>query len=220
MASTTTTAHIIPHLEIPRGSGEAVELSPTPATRPGMHGGGDCALTRQLPSRDIIRLFLETEQDMNLAEQELDQWIEQRDQEVEEEIKLILQKISTETMSAIPLESVKSTYDEVEKDIEVVSERPEEPQKESKEDQPLVLVKLPTFPCIFVRPYKGVEVKERSQVLYTASIFVLDDQDEKESFVLEVSNELLILKDGVQAALPKYVDASFIVDISKRESIT
>ncbi|KAK9091524.1 hypothetical protein Sjap_024701 [Stephania japonica] len=187
---------------------------------------------------------------MNLTEQELDQWIEQRDQEAEEEIKSILQKISAETMSAIPLESVvvnevtsiedywnepeetlvislhepyieieRSTYEEVEKDIEVISERPEEPQKESKEDQPLVLVKPPTLPCIFVRPYKGVEVKERSQIFYTADNFVLDDQDEKKSFVLEVPNELLILKEGVQATLPKYVDAPFVVDISKGEGI-
>ncbi|KAK9138405.1 hypothetical protein Sjap_008999 [Stephania japonica] len=58
------------------------------------------------PSRDIIRFLLETEQDMDLTEQELDQWIEQRDQEAEEEIKSILQKISAETMSPIPLESV------------------------------------------------------------------------------------------------------------------
>ncbi|KAK9111434.1 hypothetical protein Scep_018953 [Stephania cephalantha] len=56
----------------------------------------------------------------------------------------------------------KSTYDEVEKEIEVILERPEEPQKENEEDQPLVLVKPPTFPCIFVKPYKEVEVKERS----------------------------------------------------------
>ncbi|KAK9157448.1 hypothetical protein Scep_004022 [Stephania cephalantha] len=40
--------------------------------------------------------------------------------------------------------------EEIEKEIEVISERPEEPQKESKEDQPLVLVKPPTLPCIFV----------------------------------------------------------------------
>ncbi|KAK9138850.1 hypothetical protein Sjap_009444 [Stephania japonica] len=201
---------------------------------------------RNQPSRDIIRFLLETEQDMNLTEQELDQWIEQRDQEAEEEIKSILQKISAETMSAIPLESVEvkevtpledywseeeetlvislhepyieiahNTCDEVEKDIEVVSERPEEPQKESKEDQSLVLVKPPTLPRIFVRPYKGVEVKESSQIFYTADTFVLDDQDEKESFALEVLNELLILKEGVQAALPIYVDAPFVVDISK-----
>ncbi|KAK9123444.1 hypothetical protein Sjap_013046 [Stephania japonica] len=32
---------------------------------------------RNQPSRDIIRFLLETEQDMNLTEQELDQWIEQ-----------------------------------------------------------------------------------------------------------------------------------------------
>ncbi|KAK9145436.1 hypothetical protein Sjap_005339 [Stephania japonica] len=61
---------------------------------------------RNQPSRDIIRYCLATVQNMNLTEQELDQWIEQRDQEAEEEIKSILQKISAETMSAIPLESV------------------------------------------------------------------------------------------------------------------
>ncbi|KAK9110395.1 hypothetical protein Sjap_018455 [Stephania japonica] len=58
------------------------------------------------PSKDIIRYCLATVQDMNLTEQELDQWTEERDREVEEEIKSILQKISTKTMSAIPLESV------------------------------------------------------------------------------------------------------------------
>ncbi|KAK9100392.1 hypothetical protein Scep_023822 [Stephania cephalantha] len=52
--------------------------------------------------------------------------------------------------------------DEAEIEIGVISERPEEPQIESKEDQPLVLVKPPTLPCIFVKPYMGVDVKERS----------------------------------------------------------
>ncbi|KAK9158728.1 hypothetical protein Scep_005302 [Stephania cephalantha] len=110
--------------------------------------------------------------------------------------------------------------DEVAIEIGVISERPEEPQIESKEDQPLVLVKPPTLPCIFVKPYTGVEVKERSQIFYTADIFVLDDHDMTDSFVLEVPNELPILKEGVHAALPKYVDAPFVVDISKREGIT
>ncbi|KAK9115693.1 hypothetical protein Sjap_014640 [Stephania japonica] len=90
------------------------------------------------------------------------------------------------------IEIAQSTYDEVEKDIEVISERPEEPQKESKEDQPLVLVKPPTFPHIY----------------------------EKEYFVLEVPDELPDLKEGVHAALPEYVDVSFVVDISKGEGIT
>ncbi|KAK9096279.1 hypothetical protein Sjap_021776 [Stephania japonica] len=157
---------------------------------------------------------------MNLAEQELDEWIEQRDQEAKEEIKSILQKISAETMSAIPLESVEHEADEAEKEIYVILERSEEPQKESKEDQPLVLVKPPTLPCIFVRPYKGVVVKERSQIFYTADTFVSDDHDLTDSYVLEVPNELLILKEGVQAALPKYVDAPFVVDIYKGEGIT
>ncbi|KAK9163449.1 hypothetical protein Syun_004351 [Stephania yunnanensis] len=80
--------------------------------------------------------------------------------------------------------------DEAEKEIEVISKRLEEPQKENKEDQPLVLVKPPTLPCIFVRPCKGVEVKERSRIFYTADTFVLDDHDSIDSFVLDVPNEL------------------------------
>ncbi|KAK9088353.1 hypothetical protein Scep_027435 [Stephania cephalantha] len=40
------------------------------------------------------------------------------------------------------------------------------------------------------------------------------------SFVLEVPNELRTLKDGMHAALPKAIDAPFVVDISKGEGIT
>ncbi|KAK9105073.1 hypothetical protein Scep_021917 [Stephania cephalantha] len=110
--------------------------------------------------------------------------------------------------------------DDVVLEIGVISKRSEEPQIESKEDQPLVLVKPPTLPCIFDKPYTGVEVKERSQIFYTANTFVLEDHNVTDSFVLEVSNELPILKEGVHAALPKYVDAPFVVDISKGEGIT
>ncbi|KAK9153535.1 hypothetical protein Sjap_001015 [Stephania japonica] len=203
------------------------------------------------PSRDIIRFLLETEQDMNLTEQELDEWIEQRDQKAEEEIKSILQKISAETMSAIPLKSVEvnevtpiedywsepeeiievslhepdisiaqNEADEAEKEIDVILERPEEPQKMSKEDQPLVLVKPPTLPCIFVRPYKGVVVKERSQIFYTADTFVSADHELINSYVLEVPDGLLHLKEGMYDELPKAIDAPFVVDISKGEGIT
>ncbi|KAK9138226.1 hypothetical protein Sjap_008820 [Stephania japonica] len=175
---------------------------------------------RNQPSRDIIRFLLETEQDVNLTEQELDQWIEQRDQEAEEEIKSILQKISAETMSAIPLESVENEADKAEKEIDIILERLKEPQKRSKEDQPLVLVKPPTLPCIFVRPYKGVVVKERSQIFYTADTFVSADDDAIDSYVLEVSNELLNLNEGMSDELLKAIDASFVVDISKGEGIT
>ncbi|KAK9130903.1 hypothetical protein Sjap_011390 [Stephania japonica] len=183
---------------------------------------------RNQPSRDIIR-----------------------DQEAEEEIKSILQKISAETMSAIPLESVEvnevtpiedywsepeeiievslhepdisiaqNEADEAEKEIDVILERPEELQKESKEDQPLVLVKPPTLPCIFVRPYKGVVVKERSQIFYTTDTFVSADHDLIDSYVLEVPDELLHLKEGMYDELPKAIDAPFVVDISKGEGIT
>ncbi|KAK9093192.1 hypothetical protein Syun_028103 [Stephania yunnanensis] len=104
--------------------------------------------------------------------------------------------------------------------IDVISDKPEKLQIESEEDQPLVLVQPPTLPCIFGTPYKGVEVKERSQIFYTADTFLLDDPDATDSFLLEVRNELLNLKEGVHASLPKYVDVYFIIDISKGEGIT
>ncbi|KAK9139902.1 hypothetical protein Scep_009583 [Stephania cephalantha] len=44
--------------------------------------------------------------------------------------------------------------EENEMKIEVILERPEKPQKKSKEDQPLVLVKPSTLPHIFAKPYK------------------------------------------------------------------
>ncbi|KAK9149071.1 hypothetical protein Scep_007828 [Stephania cephalantha] len=99
--------------------------------------------------------------------------------------------------------------------IDVISDKPEKPQIESEEDQPPVLVQPPTLPCTFATPYKGVEVRERSQIFYTADTFVLDDPDTTNSFMLEVPNELLNLKEGVHASLPKYVNASFVFDISK-----
>ncbi|KAK9117112.1 hypothetical protein Sjap_016059 [Stephania japonica] len=94
---------------------------------------------------------------------------------------------SEETVNAATLESnefdefsiVDDTYDEVEKDIESISEWLEEPQKESKEDQLMVL-----------------------------------------NHVLEVPDELLNLKEGIPTELPKVINASFIVDISKGEGIT
>ncbi|KAK9127721.1 hypothetical protein Syun_016518 [Stephania yunnanensis] len=70
------------------------------------------------------------------------------------------------------------------------------------------------------RPCKGVEVKERSRDFYTADTFVLDDHDSTYSFVLEVPNELRTLKEGMHDALPKAIDAPFVVDISKGEGIT
>ncbi|KAK9148477.1 hypothetical protein Scep_007234 [Stephania cephalantha] len=90
----------------------------------------------------------------------------------------------------------------------------------SEEDQPLVFVKPPTLTCTFSKPYKGVEVKERSQIFYTADTLVLDDPNATDSFVLEVQNELPNLKEGVHASLLEYVDAPFVVDISKGEGIT
>ncbi|KAK9134878.1 hypothetical protein Syun_014208 [Stephania yunnanensis] len=131
---------------------------------------------------------------------------------------------TTQGLEVLQIESdisiAQNDDDEAAIEIGVISERPAEPQIERKEDQPLVLVKPPTLPCIFVKPYTGVEVKERSQIFYTANTFMLDDHDITDSFMLEVLNELPILKEGLHAALPKYVDASFVVDISKGEGIT
>ncbi|KAK9121695.1 hypothetical protein Syun_019312 [Stephania yunnanensis] len=109
---------------------------------------------------------------------------------------------------------------EDEMNIDVDSNKPEKPQIESEEDQPLVLVQPPTLPCTFDTPYKGVEVRERLQISYTIDTFVSDGPDTIYSFLLEVSDELLNLKEGVHASLPKYVDAPFVVDISKGEGIT
>ncbi|KAK9127667.1 hypothetical protein Syun_016464 [Stephania yunnanensis] len=109
---------------------------------------------------------------------------------------------------------------EDEMNIDVNSAKPEKPQIESKEDQPLVLVQPPTLPYTYGTPYKGVEVRERLQIFYTADTFLLDDPDTIDSFVLEVPDELLNLKEGVHASLPDYVDAPFVVDISKGEGIT
>ncbi|KAK9160878.1 hypothetical protein Syun_007219 [Stephania yunnanensis] len=104
--------------------------------------------------------------------------------------------------------------------IDVDSDMSEIPQIESEEDQPLVLVQLPTLPCTFGKPYKGVEVKEHLQIFYTADTFVLDDPDTINSFMLEVPDELLNLKEGMHVSLPNNVDAPFVVDISKGEGIT
>ncbi|KAK9162729.1 hypothetical protein Syun_003631 [Stephania yunnanensis] len=104
--------------------------------------------------------------------------------------------------------------------IYVDSDKPEMQQIESKEDQHLVLVRPPTLPYTYGTPYKWVEVRERLQIFYTADTFVLDDPDTIDSFVLEVPDELLNLKEGVHASLPNYVDALFVVDISKGEGIT
>ncbi|KAK9149247.1 hypothetical protein Scep_008004 [Stephania cephalantha] len=67
--------------------------------------------------------------------------------------------------------------DEFEKKIGVIFKRLEEPQIGSDEDQPLALVKLPTLPCIFFKPFNGVEIKECSQIFYAVDTFVLDDHD-------------------------------------------
>ncbi|KAK9093136.1 hypothetical protein Syun_028047 [Stephania yunnanensis] len=110
--------------------------------------------------------------------------------------------------------------EENEMKIDVILEMPEKSQIESEEDQPLVLVKPPTFLCTIDKPYKGVEVKERSQIFCTTDTFMLDDPDATDSFVLEVPNELLNLKEGVHALLPEDVYAPFVVDIFKGEGIT
>ncbi|KAK9160496.1 hypothetical protein Syun_006837 [Stephania yunnanensis] len=104
--------------------------------------------------------------------------------------------------------------------INVNSDKPEMPQIESEENQPLVFVQPPTLPCTFGKPYNGVEVREHLQIFYTTDTFVSDDPNNIDSFVLEVPDELLNLKEGVHASLPNYVDAPFVVDISKGEGIT
>ncbi|KAK9160802.1 hypothetical protein Syun_007143 [Stephania yunnanensis] len=68
--------------------------------------------------------------------------------------------------------------------IDVNSDKPEKPQIESEEDQPLALVQPPSLSCTFGTPYKGVEVRERLKIFYPADTFVLDGPDMIDSFVL------------------------------------
>ncbi|KAK9109823.1 hypothetical protein Sjap_017883 [Stephania japonica] len=187
---------------------------------------------RNRPSRDKIRFLLETEQDMYLNEQELDQWIQEKNQEAEDEIKLIIQKRSAKTMSAIPLKSVEvkdeeymsnyeesegelevsqsepeiimtQTYEEeAEKEIEVTLTRPKELQQESKDNQSFVLVNPPTLPYIFDDFEMEVDVKERSKPLCTTDTFVLDDLDITDSYVLKVPDKLPFLNKGVSFHCP------------------
>ncbi|KAK9168653.1 hypothetical protein Syun_000793 [Stephania yunnanensis] len=109
---------------------------------------------------------------------------------------------------------------EDEMNIDVNSVKPEMQQIETKEDQPLVLVRPPTLTYTYGTPCKGVEVRERLPIIYTADTFVLDDPDTIDSFVLEVPDELLNLNEDVHISLPNYVDVPFVVDISKGEGIT
>ncbi|KAK9130007.1 hypothetical protein Sjap_010494 [Stephania japonica] len=163
---------------------------------------------RNQPSRDIIRFLLDTEQDMNLTEQELDQWIEQRDQEVEEEINSILQKISAETMSAIPLESVEmneatpieddwSKPEEIievslhERDISIAQDEAEEAEKEID---------------VILERRRNRKMRARKTNLWS-------DDDAIDSYVLEVLDELLHMKEGMYDELPKSIDAPFVFDI-------
>ncbi|KAK9156474.1 hypothetical protein Sjap_003954 [Stephania japonica] len=205
---------------------------------------------RNRPSRDKIRFLLETEQDMYLKEQELDQWIQEKNQEAEEEIKLILQKRSANIISAIPLNSVEvkdegyisdyeeskgelevsqsepeivmaQTYEEeAEKEIEVTLTRPEDLQQESKDDQSFVLVNPPTLPYIFDDFGMEVDVKERSKTFCTADTFVLDDPEIIASYVLEVPDKLPFLNKGVSVSLPNAKGESIILGYSLLEGIT
>ncbi|KAK9131171.1 hypothetical protein Sjap_011658 [Stephania japonica] len=119
---------------------------------------------RHQPSRDIISAIPLKSVEVNEVTPVEDYWSE-----------------TTEELEVSPSEPyiiiAQNEEDEAEKELEVISERSEEPQKESKEDQPLVLVKPPTLPCISVKFKKGVVVMERSQIFYTADTYMSNDHD-------------------------------------------
>ncbi|KAK9137350.1 hypothetical protein Sjap_007944 [Stephania japonica] len=54
------------------------------------------------------------------------------------------------------------------------------------------------------------EPEETLEIFYTADTFVLNNHDATESYVLEVPDELLNLKEGMSAELPKAIDAPFV----------
>ncbi|KAK9122851.1 hypothetical protein Sjap_012453 [Stephania japonica] len=103
---------------------------------------------------------------------------------------------------------------EVEKEIDVILERSEEPQKK-EQGRPTSDVGDATHPPMLVKFTKVVVIKERSQIFYTTDTFVSDDNNAIDSYVLEVPDELLHLKEFMYDELPKAIEAPFVVEISK-----
>ncbi|KAK9134065.1 hypothetical protein Scep_013593 [Stephania cephalantha] len=91
---------------------------------------------------------------------------------------------------------------EDEMEIDVNSNMSEKPHIESEEDQLLVLVQPPTLPYTFGTPYKGVEVRERLQIFYTADTFVLDEPRYDRFFCVGGSDELLNRKRACMLHCP------------------
>ncbi|KAK9166450.1 hypothetical protein Scep_001641 [Stephania cephalantha] len=93
-----------------------------------------------------------------------DNWLDEEKEESIEELKLNFIDISYDYTT--------SNDKRVEKEVEVTFERSNESQEESKEDQPLVLVKPLPVPCIHVGFYKGVEEKEHLEIFYIVDTFM------------------------------------------------
>ncbi|KAK9140282.1 hypothetical protein Scep_009963 [Stephania cephalantha] len=75
-----------------------------------------------------------------------------------------------------PDTSITQVQEEVEKEIEFTFERPEELQKEIKEDQPSALVNPPSLPQLFIDFDIEVEDKEQSKTFNTTGTLMLDSQ--------------------------------------------
>ncbi|KAK9155276.1 hypothetical protein Sjap_002756 [Stephania japonica] len=161
-----------------------------------------------------------------------------------------IRKRSTNTISAIPLNSVEvkdeeymsdyeeskgelevsqsepeivmaQTYEEeAEKEIEVTLTRLEDLQQESKDEQSFVLVNPPTLPYIFDDFNMEVDETERLKPFCTADTFVLDDLDITDSYVLEVPDKLPFLNRCIYVSLPNARGESIILGYSLLEGIT
>ncbi|KAK9094382.1 hypothetical protein Scep_025851 [Stephania cephalantha] len=109
---------------------------------------------------------------------------------------------------------------EVKKKIEFALERPEELEEESKENQPLVLVKPPTLPRILVEFEMGVEEKGNLEILYADDTFVLDGHDKIKPFLIKDQDELETIKRVVHITLPMIAGRLFVRNFSKLVGVT
>ncbi|KAK9166985.1 hypothetical protein Scep_002176 [Stephania cephalantha] len=88
--------------------------------------------------------------------------------------------------------------DEAEKEIGAIFKRPEDLQIKSKEYQPLVLVKPPIVPCIFVKPYKGWKLEDGKRGVLEEEIEIHDSDEElSEEDMIDMNLNAIVPKEGM-----------------------
>ncbi|KAK9121237.1 hypothetical protein Syun_018854 [Stephania yunnanensis] len=99
-----------------------------------------------------------------------------------------------------------------------------QPVSDSKETVNVVTLKSIEFDDFSIVDEYLSELDETLEVSsheldITIALSTYDEVEKEIEVILEVSNELSSLKEGVHASLPKAIDVPFVVDISKGEGI-